>query len=220
MLWQRQDRQPDSEPIAKVDLRSLSGLPGRLSFAEGFGGHRMTHLACTVQKVDHSEIVLSLPAGVTAPAPESAVILEVANHLALVQCFTSVLASARGATISLRTPSRPHVVQRRRFPRIDLFLGITLHTPDRPIEAIAGQMINLSIDGAAIVLAEPIQPGTTVTLNLTSLGLYPPETEAIARRLNPTPSQLWVVGLQFRNLTGTQEVYLGKYISQYSEQPV
>jgi hypothetical protein len=218
LLWQRRASQPAEAEAAKVDLRSLAGLPGRISFTEGIVGNRMTHVACTVNRVDHTEISVELTPGAGVPQPESAVILEVANHIALVQCFTTVLASGKSGQLSLRTPARPHVVQRRRFPRIDLFLSITLHTPDRSIEDVAAQMINLSIDGAAIVLTEPLAPGTPIRLNLTNLGFHPPDVEAVVRRCSPTPSRLWVVGVQFQGLLPGQELYLGKYIADYTDQ--
>jgi hypothetical protein len=218
MQWLRRGSQPADGQAARVDLRSLAGMPGRLSFAEGFGGSRMTHVACTVRTVDSTQVVVDLaPAAGNAPPAEAAVILEVANHVALVQCFTSVLAATAAGQVALRTPARPHIMQRRRFPRIDVFLGITLHTPDRPIEAVAAQMINLSIDGAAVVLSEPLEPGTLVRLNLTSLGFHPPEAGARVRRCSPTPSRLWVIGVQFQDLEPSQELYLAKYIADYTE---
>jgi hypothetical protein len=194
----------------------MAGLPGRLSFAQGLAGNRMTHIAGTVRKVDSNEIVLDIPPGTSLPSAEGAVILEVTTQQHLVQCFTTVRSSS-GSGLTLRTPARPHIVQRRRFPRIDVFIGVTLHTPDRPIEPLAGQMINLSIDGAACVLVEPIAPGTAVTMNLAGMGLHPPEANAIVRRCTPTPSQLWVVGLQFQSLESSQELYLGKYITDFTE---
>lgn len=217
MLWQRRASQPTEAVATKIDLRSLAGLPGRISFTEGIVGNRMTHVTCMVTRVDHTEIALELSPGASVPQPETAVILEVVNHIALVQCFTSVLACGKDGHLSLRTPARPHVVQRRRFPRIDVFLSITLHTPDRPIEAVAAQMINLSIDGAAVVLTEPLEPGTPLQLNLTNLGFHPPDVQAIVRRCSPTPSKLWVVGVQFLGLQPSQELYLGKYIADYTE---
>jgi hypothetical protein len=218
MLWSRNGTSLPGRPA--VDLRSLVGLPGRLSFAEGAGGSRMAHLACTIRRADHSSIVLDLAPGATPPPAESAVILEVTDEAALVQCFTTVRTAAKGGEVVLRTPARPHVVQRRRFPRVDVFIGVTLHTPDRPIEPLAGQMTNLSMDGAACVLAEPLAPGTPVTANLGGMGMHPPEVSAVVRRCTPTPSQLWVVGLQFQSLVPSQELYLGKYLADFTEQQV
>lgn len=212
MIWQR--RTEPEESAATIELRSMAGLPGRLSFAEGYAGNRMAHAACEVRKVDHAEIVLNLAEGAAAPSMESAVILEVASTRALVQSFTSVK-SVRGSEVVLRTPARPHVVQRRRFSRVDVFLSVTLHTPDRPIEAVPAQMINLSIDGAAIVLVEALQPGTPVMLNLSNLGFYPPEVQTVVRRCTPNPSRLWVIGLQFRNLRPEQELYLAKFLQDF-----
>lgn len=214
MLWPRRTDQ-SSDSTAAVDLRTIAGLPGRLSFSEGLSGNRMTHVPCTVRKVDHTHIVLDMPDTAARPAPESAVILEVATGRALLQCFTSVRSIGSGTTVTLRTPARPHVAQRRRFPRVDLFLSITMHTPDRPIEEVAAQMINLSMDGAACVMVEPLQPGVELMLNLTNLGFHPPEVRAVVRRCNPSPSRLWIIGLQFRGLTPEQELYLGKYLEDY-----
>lgn len=214
MLWAKRATESDGA-AAPVDLRTTAGLPGRLSFPEGITGNRMTHVPCTVRKVDHTEILLELPETGAKPAPESAVVLEVATGRALLQCFTSVRSAGKGASVALRTPARPHVVQRRRFPRVDLFLGITLHTPDRPIEEVPAQLINLSLDGAACVMTEPLQPDTEVVLNLTNLGFHPPEVGALVRRCSPSPGRLWIIGFQFQSLLPEQELYLGKYLSDY-----
>ncbi|HWI65048.1 MAG TPA: PilZ domain-containing protein [Symbiobacteriaceae bacterium] len=214
MLWARRPADADGA-TAPVDLRTISGLPGRLSFPEGISGSRMTHVPCTVRKVDHADILLELPEVAARPQPESAVILEVATGRALLQCFTSVRTAGKGPTVILRTPARPHVVQRRRFPRVDLFLGITLHTPDRPIEDVPAQMINLSLDGAACVMAEPLQPDTELVLNFTNLGFHPPEVDAVVRRCSPSPGRLWIIGFQFQSLLPEHELYLGKYLSDY-----
>ncbi|HYF92300.1 MAG TPA: PilZ domain-containing protein [Symbiobacteriaceae bacterium] len=213
MLWPK--RTAEEGATGFVDLRTIAGLPGRLSFSEGVTGSRMTHVTCTVRKVNHTDILLDLPGITVRPAPESAVILEVATGRELLQCFTSVRTVGQGTTVALRTPARPHVVQRRRFPRVDLFLGITLHTPDRPIEEVGAQMINLSMDGAACVMVEPLQPGMELTLNLTNLGFHPPEVKAVVRRCTPSPSRLWIIGLQFQSLSPEQELYLGKYLADY-----
>lgn len=193
----------------------MAGLPGRLSFSEGVGGSRMAHVSCTVRRVDHTNIHVDLPDAGVRPAPESAVILEVATGRELLQCFTSVRSVGQGTSVTLRTPARPHVLQRRRFPRVDLFLGITLHTPDRPIEEVAAQMINLSMDGAACVMVEPLQPGTELVMNLANVGFHPPEVKAVVRRCSPSPSRLWIIGLQFESLLPEQELYLGKYLADY-----
>lgn len=214
MFWARRTTEATGA-TAPVDLKTIAGLPGRLSFPEGITGSRMSHVACTVRKVDSAEIALELPESAGRPAPESAVILEVATGRALLQCFTSVRSIGKGDTVTLRTPARPHVVQRRRFPRVDLFLGITLHTPDRPIEDVAAQMINLSLDGAACVMAEPLQPDTELVLNFANLGFHPPEVRAVVRRCSPSPGRLWIVGLQFQSLLPEQDLYLGKYLSDY-----
>jgi len=217
MLWPKRTAEADG-PTA-VDLRAIAGLPGRLSFSEGIIGSRMTHVTCTVRKVDASDILLDMPDPAVRPAPESAVILEVATARELLQCFTSVRSVGKGTTVTLRTPARPHVLQRRRFPRVDLFLGITLHTPDRPIEEVAAQMINLSMDGAACVMVEPLQPGTELVINLSNVGFHPPEVKAAVRRCSPSPSRLWIIGLQFEALLPEQELYLGKYLADYVDPP-
>jgi hypothetical protein len=217
MLWPKRTTDADDAP-AELDLRSIAGLPGQLSYSEGVTGSQMAHVTCTVRKVDHTDIALDLPDAGARPAPETAVILEVATGRALLQCFTSVRALGKGTSLLLRTPARPHVVQRRRFPRVDLFLGITLHTPDRPIEEVAAQMINLSMDGAACVMVEPLQPGTQLVLNLANVGFFPPEVKATVRRCTPSPSRLWIVGLQFVGLVPEQELYLAKYLADFVEQ--
>jgi hypothetical protein len=218
VLWQKRGSLPADGHLSAVDLRSLVGLPGRLLFTDGITGSRMTHVPCVVRKVDRTEIVVELLQAGSDPHPEAAVILEVANHTALTQCFTTVRSHGSGPELSLRTPARPHIMQRRRFPRIDVFVGVTIYTPDRPIAPFAAQMTNLSVDGAACVLVEPLAQGLGVRLNLTSMGLQPPEVDAVVVRCTATPSQLWVVGLQFRGVKPGQEHELTQFISQFAEQ--
>jgi hypothetical protein len=218
VLWQKRGSLPTDGHLSAVDLRSMVGLPGRLLFTDGITGSRMTHVPCIVRKVDRTEIVIELLQAGTALHPEAAVILEVANHTALTQCFTTVRSRSGGAELSLRTPARPHIMQRRRFPRMDVFVGVTIYTPDRPIAPLAAQMTNLSVDGAACVLVEPLAQGLGVRLNLTSMGLQPPEVDAVVVRCTATPSQLWVVGLQFRGVKPGQEHQLTQFISQFVEQ--
>ena len=217
MLWSK--RATESDGTSAIDLRAIAGHPGRLSFSEGVSTSRMTHVTCTIRKIDHADIVLDMPNAGVRPAPESAVILEVATGRELLQCFTSVRSVGRGSEVVLRTPARPHVVQRRRYPRVDLFLGITLHTPDRPIEEVAAQLINLSMDGCACVMVEPQQPGTELNLNFSNLGFHPAGVKAVVRRCSPSPSRLWIIGLQFQPLLPEQELYLGKYLADYVEVP-
>lgn len=215
MLWPRRTSPAVDGPGAPVDLRTMANLPGRLLFAEGFTGNRMAAVPCVLVKADRSDIVVEVGDTAHVPPPETAVILEVIQPTALLQCFTSVRSSARAPLIMLRTPARPHILQRRRFPRIDLFLGISLHTSENPAEEIASQMINLSVDGAACVLVEPQAPGTRVTLNLAAMGLHPPEVGGTIVRCTPSPNRLWVVGVKFHPLLPGQELYLGKYISDF-----
>jgi hypothetical protein len=217
MLWQKRSSAPADGQSGAPDLKSIAGLPGRLLFGDGFAGGRMTDIPCTVRKVDRSEILVELLHAGSAPQPESAVILEVANQTALIQCFTTVRSRAKGSELALRTPARPHVMQRRRFPRIDVFLGVTIYTADRSINPFAAQMTNLSIDGAACVLAEPLAPGQAVRINLTVVGLHPPEVEAVVVRCTATPSHLWVIGFQFRGMKPAQEASVAKYISDCLE---
>lgn len=220
MLWHKRGGAAFYDgPGAPIDLRTMVGLPGRLLFADGATDHRMTNLVCTVQQVNHTQLIVHVASPQASPQPGSAVILEVAQQAAMVQCFTLVQAVGPGSQITLRTPGRPHVLQRRRFPRIDLFLGITVATPDYPIDYLPAQMINLSMDGAACVMAEPVSPGVLLNLNLTSIGFHPPETQVLVIRCTPSPSHLWVVGVKFLSLQPEQELYLGKYISDVTEMP-
>lgn len=213
-MWQRQATSTSFDgPGAPVDLRTISGLPGKILFAENDRTRQMTDLSCTVLKVTPTQLIVEPEPAATLPKTGTAVILEVAQQSAMVQCFTTVRAVGPGHRLTLQTPGRPHVLQRRRYPRVDLFLGITVSTPDRPIDQLPAQMINLSCEGSACVLAEPIAPGTSLSLNLTAIGLHPPETIAQVIRCTPTPSQLWVVGVRFQALAPDQEIYLCKYIA-------
>jgi hypothetical protein len=218
VLWMKSDKRERKGAHTLADLREIAGLTARLQFAEGMGQERMTSLTCTISHVGRSEIGVAPLRPEVLPKVQSAVILEVTTLRALLQCFTTVKSVSRDGHLILHRPAHPHVVQRRRFPRIELFVGVTVRTPDRPIEPIAAQLINLSLEGCACVMVEPMAPGTSVTVNLAELGLHPSEAEAEVVRCWPTPSHLWVMGLQFRNLTPEQELYLGKYIADFAEQ--
>ncbi len=196
-----------------LDIRAIAGLSGRLLFSEGYGRGRLNSIPCVVERVDRSEIRVNLIENNPHLRVESAVILEVTMQSALIQCFTTVRSRGQDTELRLRTPATPHIVQRRRFPRIDLFLSANVLTPENPITPLPAQIINLSVEGAACVLAEPINPGAEITLNLCNLALYPPEVRATVMRCTPTPSHLWVIGVQFQDLQPSQELYLGKYIS-------
>lgn len=218
MLWHRPGGTDFAEgPGAPVDLRTMVGFAGRLLFAPGSGGSQMLHAPCTVLTVNRSEIIVELHSHEVMPQVGGAVILEVVKATALIQCFTSVGRFGSGSRITLSTPGRPHVLQRRRFPRIDLFTGVTAKYADRPLDELPAQMINLSVDGAACVVAEPVSPGTKLLLNLSPIGLHPAEILTAVIRCTPSPSHLWVIGVKFKSLTAEQELYLGKYISVYTE---
>ncbi|MFZ5826629.1 MAG: flagellar brake protein [Bacillota bacterium] len=217
MSWFRRGQTAKDGPGSAIDLRDLAGLNGQLLFALGLRGHQMTRIPCTVLKVDRSEILLEPTGGSNRPGADSAVILEVLHQSALIQCFTTVIRAEKSGPLALRVPARPHVVQRRRNPRVDIYHGITLHTPDRPIEEVAAQMINLSLDGAACVMTEPVAPGTPLVLNLASIGVHPPTASAIVARCVPTPTHLWVVGLRFDGLAPEQEAFLSGYIADFTQ---
>lgn len=217
MSWFRRSPTAQEGPGSTVDLRDMAGLTGHLLFAHGIRAHQMVKVPCQVLKVDRAEILLQPTGGPARPGAQSAVILEVVQQSALVQCFTSVQRAEKDGNLILRVPARPHVVQRRRNHRVDIYLGITLHTPDRPIEETPAQMINLSLDGAACVLTEPITPGTVLTLNLSSLGVQPPMVSAVAARCVPTPTHLWVVGVRFEGLAPEQEAFLSSYIADFTQ---
>lgn len=218
MLWSKRGGTAFTEgPGAPVDLRSMVGFTGRLLFASNPTGSQMTHVPCTVLTVSRQEVLIELASNEVIPELGAAVILEVAQSTALVQCFTTVKRPYSGSRLALAVPGRPHVLQRRRFPRIDLFTGVALKNAERPLEEFPAQMINLSIDGAACVLAEPVSPGSKLLVNLSPVGLHPPEAMAVVVRCTPTPSHLWVLGLKFQGLAPEQELYLGKYISTYTD---
>ena len=176
----------------------------------------MVQIPCQVLRVDRSAILVEPTGGAVRPGAESAVILEVLQESALIQCFTTVGRVDKAGGLWLRMPARPHVVQRRRNPRVDIYLGVTIHTPDRPIEETAAQMINLSLNGAACVLTEPIAPGTRITVNLSAMGI-PAEAPAEVVRCVPTPTHLWVVGVRFDRLAPEHERYLSQYIADYAQ---
>jgi len=200
---------------AAVDLHSMIGLQGRLVFASP--GGQMMHVPCLVLGVDRRHIVVEVLHATTTPARGTDVILEVAYQTALVQCFTDLLGKKRNGTLVLRTPGHSHVLQRRRFQRVDLFVGVTLRSKDSYLNQTAAQMINLSIDGAACVVVESLPPGTECLVDLTAIGLYPGEAHAVVTRSTPSPSRLWVVGMKFDRLVPEQEIYLDKYIMDVSE---
>jgi c-di-GMP-binding flagellar brake protein YcgR len=216
MLFHRETHTAFAEDAgAFVDLHSMVSLQGRLVFTAA--SRQLVHVPCIVLSVDRKHIVVEVHKGVTTPALETDVILEVAQQTALVQCFTELLSKKRNGHLALRTPGHSHVLQRRRFQRVDLFIGVTLRTKDFRLDQTAAQMINLSMDGAALVVVESLPIGTECLVDLTAIGLHPGEAHAVVIRSTPTPSRLWVVGMKFDRLEAEQEIYLGKYINDVSE---
>lgn len=200
----------------EINLHQIVGLQSHLQFMEGGVGSRLVTVSCTAVKVDRSELTLEVSGTGALPVLDGAVVLEVTLETALLQCFTTVRA-VHGRLVKLRTPARPHIVQRRRFHRVPLFLSVTLK-PEGASE-IPSQLINLSLEGAACVMAEPLPPGTSLSVNLAATGLHPPTVAASVMRCAPTPNQLWMVGLQFLSLTPDQRLYMGKYLSSCQSGP-
>lgn len=210
---------PTTENVqtAEINLRQIIGLQAQLQFMEGGLSSRLVSVACTTIKVDRNELTVEVAGQNPLPALDGAVVLDVTLEKALLQCYTTVRA-VHGRMVKLRAPARPHIVQRRRFPRIPLFLSVTLRT--RSAGEIPSQVINLSLDGAACVTVEPLPPGTPLVVNLAATGLHPPTVNAQVMRCSPTPNQLWVAGLRFADLTPDQALYLGKYLSSCQSEPV
>jgi c-di-GMP-binding flagellar brake protein YcgR len=217
MFWRRRKRPDDEEFSVSVDLHSLVGLPGHLTFTHGLIGSHLVTVPCQVKRINRSDIVLQCATQGALPQPESAVILEVANQTALIQCFTTVRAQTNETQVILRRPARPHIVQRRRYPRVDLFLSIAINTPELPLDTLPAQMINLSIDGTACVLVEPLPLGTTITLDLSILGIHPATLEGRVMNCRPNPSHLWVMGVKFLHLSPVQTASLAAYIASVTE---
>lgn len=216
MPWFSKGQAVQDGPGSAIDLRELAGHSGNLLFANGLRANQMVSIPCRLLRVDRTHIAVELAEGSARPAAESAVILEVLHHSALIQCFTFVERVEKSGPVLVRIPTRPHVVKRRKNPRVDIYLGVTLHTPDRPIEETPAQMINLSLDGAACVLAEPVQQGAQISINMSALGFNPPMVAANVVRCSPTPTHLWVIGFQFRQLLPEQERYLTEYIANFT----
>lgn len=217
MSWLKQGPAVQEGPGAAVDLRDLEGLPGHLLFANSLRAHQMVSLPCRVLRVDRLAMVVELTGGTDRPRAESAVIVEVLHHSAVIQCFTTVERADRGGPLLVRIPARPHVVKRRRNQRVDMFMGVTLNTPSRPIEETPAQLINLSPDGAACVVAEPLAPGAAISINMAPLGVTPHAVPATVVRCVPTPTHLWVIGVRFGQLSPEQESYLSQYITDFME---
>jgi hypothetical protein len=216
MSWFKRSQPVPTEVRPTVDLQDLAGLPGELLFAQGLRD-QMVRIPCTVLGVERYAMAVEPTGGTTRPGPGSAVILEVLHRTALVQCFTNVLRLEKSGPIALNIPARPHIVLRRRNQRVEVYLGVILLTPERPIEETPAQMINVSLDGAACVLTEPLATGTGVCINMTPLGIEPPIVSAEVVRCTPTPTHLWVIGLRFMGLSAEQESFLSRYINSFIE---
>ncbi|HLO01973.1 MAG TPA: PilZ domain-containing protein [Symbiobacteriaceae bacterium] len=206
----------DVVPAPEINLRQIVGLQAHLQFMEGGSSSRLVTVSCTTIKADRNELTLEIAGSAPLPVLDGAVVLDITLETALLQCYTTVRA-VHGRLVKLRTPARPHIVQRRRFQRVPLFLSVTLR-PEAAGE-IPSQLINLSLDGAACVMVEPLPPGTSLVINLAATGLHPPTVTASVMRCTPTPNQLWVMGLQFLSLTPDQRLYLGKYLSSCQSDP-
>lgn len=214
MSWFRSGQMTKEGPASPVDLTELEGLPAELVFAHGLRD-QLVRVPCTVLQVKAPIIAIVMTGDALRPGNGSAVILEVVHQTALIQCYTSVQRAEKAGPITLHLPARPHITLRRRNPRVDIYLGVTLHTKDRPIEATPAQLINLSLDGAACVLTEPLTPGNTVFINMAALGLVPQQVQAMVVRCVPTPTHLWVIGFRFEQVRPEQEQYLSQYINNF-----
>lgn len=214
MSWFRRGQIVLEESGTAVNLTELQGLPGELLFAHGVRD-QLVRVPCKVPRVDRQWVVVEPTGGGLRPETGGAVILEVVVRTALVQCYTSVQRAEKSGPLYLHMPARPHITVRRRNPRIDIYVGVTLHTRERPIEATPAQMINLSLDGAACVLSEPLTPSTTIFINMAALGLNPQQVQATVVRCIPTPTHAWVIGLRFEQVRPEQESHLAQYIATF-----
>lgn len=194
------------------DLKHLHGQPGRLLVAAPRAPDDLIRLSCTVISLSGPLLRVALHQEHWLPEPGTQVVLEVTTGRALIQCFTMVEKIEAPLNVCLRKPAQTHIVQRRRYPRAEVFVGATYRhsTGYSPTPA---QLINLSVDGAAMVVVEPLQPGCVVSLSLSGIGLQPDEVPARVLRCTPSPNHLWVVGLSFGRLPPEQEQRLADYIN-------
>lgn len=194
------------------DLKQLMGEPGYLLVSDLSAPDKERRLSCKVRSLSGPLLKIVLQEEAEQPQPGAHVVLEVATRRALVQCFTSVERTESPLTLSLRRPAQTHIVQRRRYPRVEVFVGATFrHGGNYGI--VPAQLINLSVDGAAMVVVERLQPGSVLSLCLSGIGLDPDEVPARVVRCTPSPNHLWVVGLSFGRLPPEQEQYLEDYIN-------
>lgn len=198
---------------AYIDLKSLNGEPGRLLLDDPKAPDRMLRVSCTVEESSATLMQLSVMYPVSALSPGTQVALEVVTRTALVQCFTTVEKVEGVQTLYLRRPAHTHIVQRRRFPRAEVFIAAT-YRKGGAYGALPAQLTNLSVDGAAMVVVEAPANGSVIALDLSSIGLEPGDVPARVVRSTPSPNHLWVVGLAFGKLPPEQEHYLAEYVNQ------
>jgi c-di-GMP-binding flagellar brake protein YcgR len=204
---------PRSAATEILALKSLSGQKGRLIADDPRSPDGTAELPCTVSAVNGPLLRVALVEQVPLPEEGAQVVLEVATRQALVQCFTVVERREEPVTLFLRRPARTHVLQRRRYPRADTFVAAT-YQQGGAFSPYPAQLINLSVDGAAMVVVDPLQFGSVITLNLGAIGLKPEEVPARVVRCTPSPNHLWVIGLSFGRLPPEQEESLAAYIVQ------
>jgi len=213
MLTLESDRSDASSLLDQ--LKSLLGLPARIWMEEPSVPAQIIKLPGMVQRVFPAGLAMELLFPMTHPRSEVPVILEIMSRSALYQFRTVIQGSDSPQRIHLRLPTEMHVIQRRRSPRVTVSMEALVTKADE--ETLVGQVMNISANGAAIMMAEAIPVGTVIRVALQVPGDAEIDLQARVVRCTLSPNGACITGVSFLNLTGKQEEWLHQYVSRFAE---
>ncbi|MGE5673565.1 MAG: flagellar brake protein [Mycobacterium leprae] len=196
-----------------LDSESLLRLPARITMGEGRAPGGRLRIAGLIRSVSAATITLDLFVPLPMLQPGAQVVLEIMSKTALIQCHTAVLSAPDLQSIVLLRPETVYAIQRRRHPRVQVSICATV-SPSAPLGGQrAATIMNLSQGGCALVLDQPVDAGTRLTVTLQSTGSEPTSLEGKAVRLSPLPSGQWEIGVAFVDLTADQRERLLAYLN-------
>jgi hypothetical protein len=196
------------------ELKALVGFPARIVLRDSRTPGNTVKIPGIIRQVALTGIVLELFFPLICPRTGESAALEVIGHSSLTQGFTTITHTSNPQCIHLMLPDKIHAVQRRRFPRANVFISARLQHPafadGKPVT-----ITNLSAGGCALELTEPLKVGDKVHLNLLAAGLSPADIAAEVARCSPSPSPdgVWDIGLAFCSLDGAGEQHLVNYVN-------
>jgi hypothetical protein len=197
-------------------LMDLASHPARVSMPDLRAPEGSVKIPGTIREVRPASIVVDLFFALTAPRVNQPAVLEIMTHDALLQCLTVIQSASNPQCLHLTIPERIHPIQRRRHPRAKVSVSASL-APVGGVGGISVTVINISAGGCAMLLPEPVLPGSLVHLDLEAAGLDHTAVSAQVIRcsLSSASGGLWEAGCSFYDLTAEQHEHLIQYVKLY-----